>query len=178
MVSILGLNQDECEALARESGAELANLNAPDQFVLSGTESSVHRARDLAEARGAKRALVLKVGGAFHSSLMKPAKIGLEEALRTVKLGSPRCLFAANVSAKAESEGEVIRSLLGEQLTHPVRWIETMQLAQSQGVRRFLEIGPGSVLKGLAKRIDRTLEVLSVQRVSDLESVEAMLQKG
>jgi len=177
MASVVGLNQNDCETLAKESGAELANLNAPDQFVLSGRKTAVEKAAQLAEDRGAKRVIHLKVGGAFHSSLMEPARKRLEEALRKVTLRSPRCLFAPNVSAKGESNPENIRSLLAEQLTHPVRWIETMTYAREQGIRRFIEIGSGRVLKGLAKRIDPSLEVLSLEKTSDLESLETALAK-
>ena len=177
MVSILGLNQAECEAIAKESGAELANLNAPDQFVLSGSNSSVEKAAGLAEKKQAKRVIHLKVGGAFHSSLMEPARKNFAAALKSVSIQVPRCLFAPNVSATDEADPEKIRSFLAEQLIHPVRWVETMFCARERGIRRFIEIGPGRVLKGLAKRIDPSLEVFTLEKTSDLEALESALEK-
>ncbi len=177
MVSILGLAQEDCTAIAQESGAELANLNAPDQFVLSGSKPSIEKAADLAEKKGAKRIVRLKVGGAFHSSLMEPARKKFGVALKNVSIRAPQCHFIPNVSAREESNPEEIRSFLAEQLTHPVRWIETMFCAREKGVRRFIEIGPGRVLKGLAKRIDPSLEVFSLEKVSDLEALESALEK-
>ncbi len=177
MVSILGLNLEECTALAKESGAQLANLNAPDQFVLSGTEPSVSRAAELADQMGAKRTLRLKVSGAFHSSLMEPARERFSEALKKVAFQKPKCLFIPNVTGTPETEPEKIRALLAEQLTHPVRWIETIQNAKKQGIHHFVEPGPGRVLKGLAKRIDPALEVLSFEKAVDLETLELALMK-
>ena len=174
MVSIIGLDQEECAAIAKESGAQLSNLNAPDQFVLSGTAAAIEQAAGLGEGMGAKRVIRLKVSGAFHSPLMEDAKQGLQEALKQVPVKSPRCLFAANATAKGENDPERIRALLALQLTSPVRWIESMQYARGQGVLRFIEVGPGRVLKGLAKRIDPTLEVFSFEKTSDLETVAAL----
>ena len=177
MVSIMGLTQKECTQLANESGAQLANLNAPDQFVLSGTEPSVNRAAELADQMGAKRTLRLKVSGAFHSSLMEPARERFGEALKKATFQKPQCTFIPNVTGSAESKPEKIRLLLAEQLTHPVRWIETIQNAKKQGIRHFIELGPGRVLKGLAKRIDPALEVLSFEKVADLETLESSFSK-
>lgn len=177
MISILGLSHDDCIKLAKESGAEIANLNAPDQFVLSGKKNLLEEAAELAEGMGAKRVIHLKVGGAFHSSLMEPAKAQFSDALRKIKLHSPCCLFASNVSAKGESDPERILILLAEQLTHPVRWIETMIYAREHGIRRFIEIGPGRVLKGLVKKIDPTLEVMNLGKVSDFETLDTSLEK-
>lgn len=177
MISLLGLNKEACTAVAQESGAQLANLNAPDQFVLSGEESAIEKAAQLAEAKGAKRAIRLKVSGAFHSLLMESARKRFSEALKKISLQNPRCLFAPNVTGRGESDPEKIRKLLSDQLTHPVQWIETMEWARNQGVRRFIEIGPGRVLKGLAKRIDPSLEVFSLEKPSDLDAIESVLEK-
>lgn len=177
MVSVLGLDQQKCEAIAGESGTELANLNAPDQFVLSGAKSTIEKASQLAEARGAKRVIRLKVGGAFHSSLMESARQRFGGALKSVVIHTPRCPFIPNVFAKGESNPEQICTFLSEQLTRPVRWIETMTYAREQGIRQFIEIGPGRVLKGLAKRIDPSLEVLALEKTSDLAALESALEK-
>ena len=177
MVSILGLNQEECEAISRESGSEIANLNALDQFVLSGKEAAVAKAAELAEGMGAKKVIHLKVGGAFHSSLMRQAKAGLEESLKQTLIQRPRNVFIPNVTAREEDDPERIRSLLGEQLISPVRWIQTMERARGLGIRRFIEIGPGRVLKGLAKRISSSLEVFSFERLTDLGTTETILER-
>lgn len=177
MISILGLSQDQCSEIAKKSGAELANLNAPDQFVMSGSVSAVDKAAQFAEAAGAKRVIRLKVGGAFHSSLMQSAKKGLEAVLRSVTIQKPQCIFVPNALAKQQADPEEIRSLLGRQLTSPVRWIETMNYAKNQGISHFVELGPGRVLKGLAKRIDSSLEVFSLEKVSDLEGVVESIEK-
>ncbi len=177
MVSVVGLDQKQCEEIAKQSGAQLANLNAPDQFVLSGAGPQVEKAAQLAEAGRAKRVIRLKVGGAFHSALMNDARQSFKEALGKVSFRAPRCLFVPNASAQGEANPEKIRSLLAEQLTRPVRWIETMQCAGAHGIRHFIEIGPGRVLKGLAKRIDAGLEVLPCEKISDLNALESALEK-
>lgn len=169
MISIIGLDRETCTVIARESGLDLANLNAPDQFVLSGPESCMDMAAQKAQEKGAKKVIRLKVGGAFHSRLMESAKQGLRKALQSVSVQPPRAAFVANASGQIESEPEKIRTLLDEQLTSPVRWIQTVELARSQGIRRFVELGPGRVLKGLVRRIDSSLEVASVDKISDLE---------
>lgn len=170
MASVSGLSQAECQSIAEESGAEVANLNAPDQFVLSGTGAAIQRAASLAEGMGAKRVIPLKVGGAFHSSLMKEARLELEQALSKVRFEKPKCLFIANVTAQVETEPLQISRLLGEQVTSPVRWMETMQRIAALGINQLVELGPGRVLKGLARRTTPTIEVLSLDKVEDLET--------
>ncbi len=173
MASILGLNQEQCEALAKESGAQVANLNAPDQFVLSGTEASIEKATQLAEQFGAKRAIRLKVGGAFHSLLMEPAKKKFSESLKNTSFQKPNCMFVPNVTAEGQDSRDTIRDLLAQQLTSPVQWVATMNYAKKQGITRFVELGPGRVLKGLAKRIDPALEVFSFEKIMDLQTLES-----
>lgn len=171
MISVLGLTQNDCEAIARESGVELANLNAPDQIVLSGELPAIRKAFELAEGMGAKRVIPLRVSGAFHSRQMEEAKKGLRAVLRRVSIKAPGCVFVPNVTAKPESDPEQIRILLGEQVTRPVRWIETIEEARKQKIDCLIELGPGRVLKGLVRRIDPSLEVLSLEKVGDLEGV-------
>jgi [acyl-carrier-protein] S-malonyltransferase len=178
MISIQGLSQEECRAVAIESETELANLNAPDQFVLSGKSTAIELAATLADGMGAKRVIRLKVGGAFHSSLMEEARQGLQAALKKVTLQVPRCLFVANTTARGEKDPERIRLLLAEQLTSPVYWVGCMEYAKNQGIQRFIEMGPGRVLKGLAKRIDPSLEVLSFEKPTDLEKIEPVFEKA
>ncbi len=177
MASIMGLSQAECEAIAKEAGCEVANLNSPDQTVLSGTAASISAACSLAEAGGAKRALPLKVGGAFHSSLMKPAQTELEAALAGTEIRKPSMAFIPNVLAAKVSEPAQIKELLARQLTSPVRWVETMARAAEQGVRLFLEIGPGKVLKGLARKCQPDLQVEPCGTVQDIQKLEQLLTK-
>ena len=172
MASILGLTELACQTLAREAGCEIANLNAPNQIVLSGTAEGIKKACSLAEAKGAKRAVPLKVGGAFHSSLMKEAEEDLQKALSEARFQTPACLFAANVTGQTESQPDQIRRLLGRQLTSPVKWDQTMKGAQDEGIDFFLEIGPGKVLKGLVRSNNLDIPVASLSRVEDLEKLE------
>ncbi len=174
MASILGMEQEACEALAREAGCQLANLNSPGQFVLSGTVQSIDRACELAEDRGAKRAIKLKVGGAFHSELMQSAREELQKALESTPITQPVCSFVPNATAIITGDPNEIRSLLSVQLTSPVRWIETMAQAAQSPVKTYLEIGPGKVLKGLAKKCQPELSVIPCGTVDDVEKMELL----
>jgi [acyl-carrier-protein] S-malonyltransferase len=176
MASVMGLGQEACEQIAKESGAELANLNSPDQFVLSGSVEAIDRACIIAEQKGAKRAMKLKVGGAFHSSLMKSAEQSLEQALRGTRINVPSCMFIPNASAQAVQNPDEIRKLLARQLTSPVRWIETMKRASESGIVNYLEIGPGKVLKGLAKKCQPSLNVFPCGTVLDLQKLDESLK--
>ena len=176
MASILGFPQEECEATVKEAGCQVANLNSPEQFVISGTVKSVEKACALAEQRGAKRALRLKVGGAFHSALMLSAKTNLERALSKASLKAPQGIFIPNASARPVSDPVEIKILLAKQLVSPVRWIETMQRAFESGISQYLEIGPGKVLKGLAKKCQPSLTVWPCGTTEDLQKMDELLK--
>jgi [acyl-carrier-protein] S-malonyltransferase len=159
MAAVLGLPTEQVDQACNEaSGADgvvvAANLNAPDQTVVSGDPVAVARAGDGCKARGAKRVLPLKVSGAFHSPLMAPAVDGLHDALTGVAFADPACPVIANASGEAVRTGVDAKRLLVDQLTAPVRWVACMQTAAAlvPGAT-FIEIGPGSVLSGLLKRI-------------------------
>jgi [acyl-carrier-protein] S-malonyltransferase len=159
MAAVLGLATDQVdhacnEASGRDGVAVAANLNAPDQTVISGDPVAVGRAGDGCKARGAKRVIPLKVSGAFHSPLMAPAVDGLHDALTGVRFADPAFPVIANASGEAVRTGTDAKRLLVDQLTAPVRWVACMQGAAAfvPGAR-FLEIGPGNVLAGLLKRI-------------------------
>jgi [acyl-carrier-protein] S-malonyltransferase len=159
MAAVLGLDTDQVdqacnEASGRDGVAVAANLNAPDQTVISGDPVAVGRAGDGCKARGAKRVIPLKVSGAFHSPLMAPAVDGLHDALTGVMFADPTFPVIANASGEAVRSGTDAKRLLVDQLTAPVRWVACMQGAATfvPGAR-FLEIGPGNVLAGLLKRI-------------------------
>jgi [acyl-carrier-protein] S-malonyltransferase len=159
MSAVLGLATSEVDAACREASsadavAVPANLNAPDQTVISGDPVAVEKAGEACKSRGAKRVLPLKVSGAFHSPLMKPAVPGLQQALEQVTFAEPRVPIFANATAGPVTTGADARRLLAEQLTAPVRWVECIQAAGAAVPgARFIEIGPGNVLSGLLKRI-------------------------
>lgn len=160
MAAVLGLASDAVVEACREAGAGgevavAANLNAPDQTVISGDPAAVERAGANCKAAGAKRVMPLKVSGAFHSPLMQPARVGLEAELQRVAFSAPAFPVIANASAAPVRDAATARRLLGEQLTAPVRWVEGMREAvklAGPGVT-FVEMGPGNVLAGLLKRI-------------------------
>ena len=136
-----------------------ANYNCPGQVVISGTVESIEAACEKMLAAGAKRALKLKVGGAFHSPLMEPARQELEAAIRATEFSTPRCPVYQNVDGKPHTDPEEIKENLIRQLTAPVRWTQSVQQMLADGATEFVELGPGSVLQGLIKKIDRKVQV-------------------
>lgn len=183
MAAVMGLDADRVAAACREaSGAGVAvaaNLNAPDQVVISGDPAAVARAGEILKAAGAKRVIPLKVSGAFHSPLMAPAAARLTETLGQAPLRAPAFPVVANASAEPVREVAAARRLLGDQLTSPVRWVESVQhlgaLAGGATAARFVEIGPGTVLAGLAKRIVSGAQTVSLGTAAD---VTAFLENG
>lgn len=172
MASLLGISIENCLALCKETNTELANLNSYDQLVISGPIEAIQHACQLAKSKGAKRVIPLKVGGAFHSSLMNSAKTGLEEALKKIRILKPKGTFIPNVTGETVSDPETIRTLLAKQLTSSVQWIKTMEtVAQSQFLE-FLEIGPGKVLKGLAKKINPNIVITNVEKLEDMNQLK------
>jgi [acyl-carrier-protein] S-malonyltransferase len=169
MAAVLGLATAEVEAACNDASgnggvAVAANLNAPDQTVISGDPGAVAAAGDGCKARGAKRVVPLKVSGAFHSPLMAPAKNHLQLALERAEFTDPTFPVIANATAETVKDAGRARRLLADQLTAPVRWVECMQQAARVGGAgaRFIEIGPGSVLAGLLKRIVPAANVVSL----------------
>ena len=175
MAAVLGLATAEVEAACRDAstGGEVAvaaNLNAPDQTVLSGDPDAVARAGEGCKARGAKRVIPLKVSGAFHSPLMAPAAVRLAEALRAAPFREPAFPVVANATAEPVRAADRARALLAEQLTAPVRWVACMEAtARLAPDARFIEVGPGTVLAGLLKRIVPGATVLSLGTADEVE---------
>lgn len=157
MAAILGLDdkvvEDVCEAI--NGVVVAANYNSPGQLVISGSIEAINEAVEKLSAAGARRALVLPVGGAFHSPLMEPARKELEQAINDTHFSTPICPVYQNVNAKAVSDPEEIKRNLISQLTSPVRWTQTMQQMLADGMTELIEVGPGKVLQGLVKKIDR-----------------------
>ncbi len=155
MAAILGLDDDKVEAICKEIKEVVvpANYNTPGQLVISGSISGINEACEKLKAAGAKRALPLKVGGAFHSPLMEPARVELAEAIKNTPFSTPVCPIYQNVNAKPSSDPEVIKQNLIDQLTSPVRWTQTIQNMTADGGDDFMELGPGNVLQGMIKKI-------------------------
>lgn len=173
MAAILKLPLSEIEAIVREvDGVEIANLNAPEQTVISGRKEAVEEAsRRLREKGG--RTVFLPVSAPFHSSFMAPAKERLAQDLAQLTLKRPRLPVYSNVTARPEEDPERIRTLLLEQITHPVRWVEILLDMEARGLRRFLEFGSGEVLKGLVERTLKGAQALSVRDPESLKEIGA-----
>ena len=165
MAAILGLPDETVEKALEEidDGVVPANYNSPGQIVISGTIEGVTAACEKLKAAGAKRALPLKVGGAFHSPLMEPARQELADAIKNTHFSKPICPVYQNVNAKPVSDPEEIKQNLIDQLTASVRWTQTVQNMLADGASSFLEIGPGSVLQGLIKKVSTEVETAGMQ---------------
>jgi [acyl-carrier-protein] S-malonyltransferase len=163
MAAILGLEDEVVEQACSEIDGVVvaANYNCPGQLVISGSNEAVQKACELLSSRGAKRALLLPVGGAFHSPLMEPAREELEGAIAATAFVAPICPIYQNVTAAAVTDPAEIKKNLLIQLTAPVRWTQTMQAMLADGATEVVEVGPGKVLQGLFKKIDRALPVSS-----------------
>jgi [acyl-carrier-protein] S-malonyltransferase len=162
MAAILGLDDKKVEEICSSITDEIvvpANYNCPGQFVISGSISGIEKACALLKETGAKRALVLPVGGAFHSPLMQPAKEELSAAIETANFNKPFCPVYQNVVAKAVSDPLEIKANLIAQLTGPVRWTQTIEQMITDGATQFTECGPGKVLQGLVSKINREVGV-------------------
>jgi [acyl-carrier-protein] S-malonyltransferase len=164
MAAILGLEDSVVESVCQEvSGTVIAaNYNCPGQLVISGEKTAIEAACELAKGKGAKRALPLPVGGAFHSPLMEPAREKLAHAIEATVFQAPVCPIYQNVDAKAHTNPSEIKQNLINQLTAPVRWTQTVQNIIADGHTSFIECGPGKVLAGLVKKTDRSSEVVNV----------------
>lgn len=167
MVSILGLERCEVDRLCREARRDevlqIANLLCPGNIVVSGTTSACERAAELAPTFGAMKAIPLAVAGAFHTGIMKPADSRLAEALTKIRLHEPRIPVVSNVDARTHDDPEEIRQLLIRQVVEPVLWEDSMRYLISQGFDAFYEVGPGKVLRGLMRRIDRGVSCQNVE---------------
>jgi [acyl-carrier-protein] S-malonyltransferase len=176
MAAVMGLDAGKTEEVcSRASGDGVvvpANFNSAVQIAVSGSVVSVEEAVRLAKEQGAKRAVMLEVGGAFHSPLMASAKDGMASYLEEIAIKQPTKPVIANVTAKPVQGIDDIRRLLIEQITSPVRWAQTMQFLADEGVTRVIEVGPGKVLTSLAKRDMRPETLLTLDTLADLEKLQ------
>jgi len=163
MAAVLGLDDAKVEAIctATEGVVVAANYNCPGQLVISGAVDAVNRACEALKAAGAKRALLLPVGGAFHSPLMEPARVELEAAINATQFHTPVCPVYQNVTASAVIDPEAIKKNLVAQLTAPVAWTQSVRQMTADGATQYVEVGPGKVLQGLVKKISPEVEVAS-----------------
>lgn len=166
MAAVLNLDdkiiEDICAEITKSGEVVVAaNYNCPGQLVISGTINGVNIACEKLKAAGAKRALVLPVGGAFHSPLMEPARIELEAAINATTFNEPICPVYQNVTAKGVSNPDEIKKNLIAQLTGPVKWTQTVQQMIADGATSFTEVGPGKVLQGLVKKVNPNVEAMS-----------------
>ncbi len=163
MAAILGLPDNVVEEVCKLVGPDVvpANYNAPGQVVISGTIEAVENAVEILKTRGARRAVILNVAGAFHSPLMEPARKQLARAIKSTPFATPICPIYQNVTAEPTTDPEVIRTNLIRQLTSPVRWTHTIQSMIRNGAQQFVETGPGNVLRGLNRKIDRNIPIRS-----------------
>jgi [acyl-carrier-protein] S-malonyltransferase len=152
MAAILGMDAEAVAAVARDAGVDVANFNAPDQTTISGPRDAIEKAMDLAKERGAKRAVLLPVSAAFHSTLMKGAEEGMRPYLMAVPMVPPDVPLVANVDAEILAETDEIRQELIHQICGSVRWVDVVKTLSREGVTRYIEIGPGKVLAGLLGR--------------------------
>jgi [acyl-carrier-protein] S-malonyltransferase len=170
MAAILGLDEPAVRAICEQAGAEVCNFNAPGQIVVGGTEKAIEAVLSLALERGAQRGVRLKVSGAFHTSMVAVASEGMARAVGLAPLRDPPVPIIANTSARPLTKAVQLRTELVEQLTRPVQWQRSVEELRSQGVGAVIEFGPGRVLTGLVRRIDRAI---AVRNVSDMASASA-----
>jgi [acyl-carrier-protein] S-malonyltransferase len=173
MAAILGMPADAVIAVCKDaseagSPVEPANMNSPEQVVISGAAAAVERAMVLARERGAKRAVALPVSAPFHCSLMQPAQDALAPVLHAIPFSPAKIPVVVNVDARLVSDAGELRQALVRQVTGAVRWTESMQLLLSEGVTRFVEVGPGKVLSGLLRQIDRSQKCTSTEEAVQL----------
>lgn len=175
MAAVLGLSSEETARACDDAAAETqnivsaANFNSPEQTVISGEAPAVERAALLAKERGAKRVVMLQVSAPFHCALMQPAQDRLAELLRGTEFAAPRSPVAVNVDARLVTDAAQLRDALIRQVTGAVRWLESMRLLIAQGTTAFVEVGPGKVLGGLMRQIDRGQTYVNVEDEASLE---------
>jgi [acyl-carrier-protein] S-malonyltransferase len=168
MAAVLGLSDEQIEKVCAEFTGEVvaANYNCPGQVVISGSIKGVELAGEKLKEAGAKRVLLLPVGGAFHSPFMEPARLELAAAIEAAKIDRPICPIFQNVNAKASQNEVEIKANLIAQLTGPVRWTQSIEAMVSAGATDFIECGPGKVLQGLVKKINAEAMVSSMELIS------------
>ena len=173
MAALIGIDELAVGDVCREAGTTMANINSAQQIIISGDHMNLAQAIDLAAARGAKKCVLLKVGGAFHSQHMEPAHPGLTEAINSLTFGEPTAPIIGNVDARPLLTAAEIREELTAQLMSCVQWNRSVEYMKARGIEDFVEIGPGKVLTGLVRRIDREAKVANVGDLASVQSFAA-----
>jgi [acyl-carrier-protein] S-malonyltransferase len=178
MAAVIGLDEHKiteiCETASSKGVVVPANFNSAAQIVISGSNEAVEEACNLCKAAGAKRAMILPVGGAFHSPLMGSAKACMREYLDTLVFGDPKADIVPNVTARAENDPERLKELLVEQITAPVMWFQTMEYFREYGIDTFIEVGPAKVLSGLAKRELKGATIINIDKLEDVANFDSV----
>jgi len=177
MAAIIGLDMVSLEEVCQETGTQIANINSPDQIVISGPNNGLAWAMDFAKARGAKRVVRLGVSGAFHSILMEPAAKGLAKAISQCDFCHPMIPIVANKTAQPEFTAQAVRERILQQLCSPVLWQASVEYMIDAGVSTFIELGPGRVLTGLIKRVSNDAEVINISDADSIATIEPIVQK-
>jgi [acyl-carrier-protein] S-malonyltransferase len=162
MAAMIGLDESALSEVCNQSGARIANINCPGQIVISGAEANLTQAMDLAKARGAHRAIRLQVSGAFHTPLMQPAVDGMADIIATLSFNQPTVPIIGNTTAQPLDKAELVKEELLRQLCNCVQWQRSVEYMVGGGVATFIELGPGKVLAGLIKRIDRNVNIVNI----------------
>lgn len=171
MAAVLGMELPLVEKICREAGAEVGNLNAPGQIVISGLKAKVEDAMEKLRQAGARKVIPLEVSGGFHSSCMEPACKRIEIALKTVPIQTPKIPVVSNLTADIELDPAKIKHNLILQMNHRTLWEDSMRFMISKGIRTFIEFSPGKVLKGLMKKIDPSVEVINLSALEDFHAI-------
>ena len=174
MAAILGADLEMvnagCEEASQGEICSAANINSPGQVVIAGAAGAIDRAIVILKERGAKRAMKLNVSAPFHCAMMKPAQERLAADLDTIQFGDSEMPVVTNVDARAVTSADLLRDSLVRQVSQPVRWLESVEFLISQGVKTFIEIGPGKVLSGLVRQIDRSVQCVNVEDEASLRA--------
>jgi [acyl-carrier-protein] S-malonyltransferase len=171
MAAILGMDESAVKALCQETGTWLANINCPGQLVISGAKDNIEKAVALAPSKGASRAIMLQVSGAFHSPLMQPAADGLAEYISQLPFNNPSIPIIANTSAQPLTDAQAIKNELMQQLLNSVQWQRSVEYMIDKGTTTFIEIGAGKVLTGLVKRINKSVKTLNIGETAELQNI-------
>lgn len=167
MAAIIGLDDDSivaaCESAAQEEVVSAVNFNSPGQVVIAGNTAAVNRACEICKEKGAKRAMPLAVSAPFHSSLLRPAADKLAEDMASVAFAAPQIPIVHNVNGTTEADPDKIKQLMIEQIYHPVLWVDCVKAIADANIQHLVECGPGKVLSGLAKRIDRSFSLMATE---------------
>lgn len=171
MAAVIGFEVEPLKAICAQTGAQVANFNAPGQIVITGHAAKVEEASRVLKEQGAKRVLPLDVSGAFHSTLMQPAADQFAAVVAATSLSTPKLPVISNVDGKPKTSSEEVRQCLVRQITSSVQWIATIEHMVANGVTQFIEIGPGNVLKGLVRRIHPEAVVHNIETPQDIENL-------